>query len=259
MKILLSSRGSRGDVYPILAIAQQFKNQGHEITLCIPELFRDVAVECSHQCFYYSEDMEDAMSNMQHSWKGARKALEWFVHSIDEQFELYSKAGQDIDMMVTSVNEMAAASMAEYFNVPHYRIAYAPIIPGTQPPPLQPFQNMPAFMNRLFWKGLNTSVQLFKGHINKKRTSLGLAPISKVADYLAKSHTVHAINRMLAPASTSWKTPYSYAGYCFFQNTGDLESRLETLSNYFRKYSPLIQQSSATLRRRLDAQPHSQP
>jgi len=32
----------------------------------------------------------------------------------------------------------------------------------------------------------------------------------------------------------------------------DLENRLETLSNYFRKYSPLIGPSSASLRPRLD-------
>ena len=39
MKILLVTRGSQGDVLPYLAVAEELRRRGHEVTLNVPSLF----------------------------------------------------------------------------------------------------------------------------------------------------------------------------------------------------------------------------
>ena len=41
MRVLLSTIGSRGDVQPLMALAQQLRESGQEVRLCAPPDFRD--------------------------------------------------------------------------------------------------------------------------------------------------------------------------------------------------------------------------
>ena len=43
MKILFTAIGTRGDMEPFLALAEIFKNKGHEVTCLFPEQFRHLA------------------------------------------------------------------------------------------------------------------------------------------------------------------------------------------------------------------------
>ncbi|RKX70528.1 MAG: glycosyltransferase, partial [Spirochaetes bacterium] len=39
MKVLLAAHGSRGDVYPVIALAGRFKSEGHEVTMLTQQTF----------------------------------------------------------------------------------------------------------------------------------------------------------------------------------------------------------------------------
>ena len=62
------------------------------------------------------------------------------------------------------MSEMAAPTVAEYRGLRHYRLAYAPILPGNHPPPLIPWQNLPAFLNRTSWSAL----QMISRHLLRR-------------------------------------------------------------------------------------------
>jgi sterol 3beta-glucosyltransferase len=140
--------------------------------------------------------------------------------------------------MVTSVNEVAAPTVAEYRNIPHFRIAYTPVLAGYQPPPLIPWQRLPKMANLGLWHVINGMTGLLiKKYINKKRRDLGLDPMIGTGRYFTdRSHTILTINSTLAPPCTTWhkKYDFSYTGYCY----GDIHGNLEPGLMDFLKQGP---------------------
>jgi sterol 3beta-glucosyltransferase len=230
MKIVLSSRGSRGDVFPIVEIAAALKSQGHEADICVPQTFEHTVRRRGLTYSLYSEDSGQVMQKLGSGVRAIRTALDWFSSSIEEQFEFMLGATQEADAMATSVNEVAAPTVAEYRGIPHFRIAYTPVLPGYQPPPLIPWQNMPEMANRIFWHLVNGSTGLLIGKfINSMRKRLGLRPMPATGTYFtSRSHTILAINQTLAPPCASWfeRYDFDYAGYCYGSANEALEPEL---------------------------------
>jgi UDP:flavonoid glycosyltransferase YjiC (YdhE family) len=171
------------------------------------------------------------MAGLGSGLQAIQTALAWFSKSIDEQFDYMVEKTDGVDALVTSVNEIMAPTVAEYRNIPHFRVAYTPVLPGNQPPPLVPWQTFPAWGNRLMWRLINNFTGLFiRKIINKKRKKLGLSPMGPVANYFTdNSHTVMTINPVLAPPCESWNNVYdfSHTGYCYGDIYGTLDSGLE--------------------------------
>ncbi|MBW2264047.1 MAG: glycosyltransferase family 1 protein [Deltaproteobacteria bacterium] len=229
MRVLLSSRGSRGDVFPVLAISRELARRGHDVRLCVPENFRSIARQIGNELHCYDEDSDEVMRSMGSGWRAARNALEWFTRGIEAQFELLVPASAGADVLVSSVNEVAASSVAEHRGIPHFRVALAPVIPGEQPPPLQPYQRLPTLLNRASWLALNASTDvLFGRQINRTRRELGLDPVRRMPDCLAaSSHTLLAISPMISPPARGWRYPYTYTGYLHDFDSAALDPALE--------------------------------
>ena len=230
MNIVMTSRGSRGDVHPIIEIASALKREGHRIVLCVPKSFENKLKDSNDEYSLYSEDSGQMMHGLGSGLKAIQTALDWFASSINEQFEFMLKETKHADVLVTSVNEVAAPSVAEYRNIPHFRIGYTPVLPGYQPPPLIPWQGLPGFANMSLWHIINAGTGLFiKKHLNIKRMELGLEPMPGTGKYFtSRSHTILSINSTLAPPCPSWvkKYSYSYTGYCYGDIDGSLEPEL---------------------------------
>ena len=45
MKILVTCRGSTGDVYPVLALSERLLERGHQVRACAPAIYRDKILE----------------------------------------------------------------------------------------------------------------------------------------------------------------------------------------------------------------------
>ncbi len=226
MKVVLSSRGSRGDVYPIIEIGAALKRAGCKVSICVPEMFGPRARNKGLKPLLYSEDSAMAMQELGSGIGAIRTAINWFSRAIDEQIEFLLRETADADMLVTGVNEVAVPTVAERRCIPHYRIAYTPVLPGHQPPPLIPWQRLPGIANRGLWNAINFGTGLmFKNHINMHRRKLGMADVGGVDAYFTgRSHTILAINPVLAPPCRTWRRNYdfSYTGYCY----GDIDGGL---------------------------------
>lgn len=225
MKILLSSRGSRGDVHPVLQIAARLQGQGHGVHVCIPKTFAAAAAQRGLSSTFYDEDSAEVMRSFGAGWGAARAALAWFSRSIDRQLDILIERSAGADALVTSVNEVVATTAAQHRGIPHYRVAYAPMLPGDHPPPLLPYQRLPRVVNRAAWGLLGGSLRLLLGpQLNRRRGELGLEPLGSIARHLAtESRTLLAFSPTLGPPSAGWDYPYSYTGYCFDEDPVQLD------------------------------------
>lgn len=231
MKAVLSSRGSRGDVYPIIEIGAALKRAGWDVSICMPAMFEAHARNKGLAPLLYSEDSALVMQELGSGLGAIRTAIDWFSRAIDEQLEYLIRETEKADLLVTSVNEVGVPTVAEYRDIPHYRIAYTPVLPGYQPPPLIPWQRLPGIANKGLWKAINCFTGLmFRSHINSARRKLGLKEIGGVNDYFTgRSHTVLTINPVLAPPCRTWRDnyDYSYTGYCYGDINGGIDPDLE--------------------------------
>lgn len=231
MKIVLSSRGSRGDVNPIIEVAALLQKDGNEVIVCVPEMFKDYCEELELKPLLYPEDSLEVMQNMGSGLGSLKGAFAFFSKSAAQQFEFMLEAAKDADALVTTINEVAAPTIAEYYKIPHFRVGFSPVLPGNLAPPFMPWQNMPVFLNRLGWKGMNRFSQMILNRfVNGKRFELGLKPAKKSSDYhTGNSHTLLAINQQLAPPCKTWdkKYKYDYTGYCYGQIDGTIDPELK--------------------------------
>lgn len=226
MKAVLSSRGSRGDVNPIIEIGGLLNKKGHEVAISVPAVFKEYALEQGLNPSVYDEDSKELMKGLGSGLSSIKKAMDFFKNSIDQQFDFLLEATRDADVLIATVNELTAPTIAEYRNIPHFRLTFAPVLPGNHPPPFSPWQNMPIILNKLGWGVLSLlSLLAIRKFINYKRKELGLAPVSDSNNYhTGRSHTLLSINPELAPPCKTWegKYKYDYTGYCYGQIDGEL-------------------------------------
>ena len=231
MKVVLSTRGSRGDVHPVIEVAAALKRAGCGVSISVPTLFGDHARSMGLDPLLYPEDSELVMQELGSGLGAIRTSLDWFSRAIDEQFEYLMAESADADCLLTSVNEVAVPTIAEYHGIPHYRLAYTPVLPGRQPPPLIPWQGLPGTINRGLWSAINgVTALIVRGRINVKRRDLDLPPMGGINAYFTgRSRTLLAINRTLAPPCRTWdaRYRYDYTGYCHGSPGTELDPALE--------------------------------
>ncbi|MBN2496176.1 MAG: glycosyltransferase family 1 protein [Deltaproteobacteria bacterium] len=229
MRIVCAGRGSRGDVAPILDIAAALQHCGHEVCVCVPDSFEAQAARGGFDIRCFREDSQHLMRGFGAGWKAASVALRWVARSLEEQRRVLLEASVGVDALVSGATVMMAPSVAEFRRIPYYRIAFAPILPGDQPPPLVPWQGMPRQVNRVLWRGLNAAVGLvMKRFLDAGRRKMGLASPGAVEDYFAGyGHTLLAISPWLAPPSAAWRHAYTYTGYCHGEDGHPLAEDLQ--------------------------------
>ena len=126
-------------------------------------------------------------------------------------------AARGADLLITTSAELHAPTAAEALGLPHMRLAYAPILPGDQTPPVLPVPELPPGPSRALWFAMNEGMMAALGrHLNGYRRRLGLRPARNMSEYLQwRCLTVIAVSRLLSPTDPGWSWRYRYTGYCF--------------------------------------------
>ena len=229
MKVVLAAAGSRGDVQPVLEIATVLKQRGHAVKVFVPRLFEPVVAERGLDAGYLRTDSTLLMRSLDSGFRAARQVLTWAASAMQEQFALLLPATEDADVLLTTVNELGAPTIAEHWHIPHVRIGYAPFLPGDQAPAVQPLQRLPSFANRLLWTAVNAGTALlFGGPLNAQRKQLGLPRVRDIGEYSAgKAHNLLALDPVLGPPARGWRFSHDYIGYPFGGDTGPIAPELE--------------------------------
>ena len=231
MNILLTAHGSRGDVYPMIALGTHFRKDGHRVTMFTQPNYRSCLEDAGIRGIFSTEDMRAAMTAMGADWRGIRRMMEWSRKSLEEEFSLLEGISDEVDLVVSTNQEFSIASLAERRGIPAFRLSYIPAIPGDHTPPLIPWQNLPVPVNRLIWKGFAAGLDsMSKKTVNRWRMSHGLPEVKSLTPHMTSIfHTLYAFNDVLAPPHPSWNDDvYTYCGYCFEEDEQELPTDLET-------------------------------
>jgi UDP:flavonoid glycosyltransferase YjiC (YdhE family) len=210
MRIALAAEGTRGDVYPMLALGESLRAAGHEVLLCGPPDFGARARARGLDFHPVGTDVREYLTAHADAIAGGnlrvvRAGHAYFDECIGAQFRSLPEATRGADQIIGAGIQFAGPSVAELHGIPYRYIAYCPcVLPSAEHPPfLLPAQSLPRWVNRLaWWFVLVIYSRLLRGEINRQRSGLGLAPVTDGYRYLLTERPMLAADAELAPRPT---------------------------------------------------------
>ena len=200
--MLLAPHGTRGDVQPMVALAVALRGRGHIVSFIVPSNF--VGWIRAHG-FGAESNGIDAEAVLRAAGPNLQ-SLRWQRAHLTELtatlFASVARASAGTDLIVGAGLQPAAASVAEWRDVPYASVAFCPcVIPGSAaPPPIVRTQTLPHWVNNLLWQLGGPVVDFgFRGTINRGRATLGLEPIDRPLAHLAGRRTIVAADPDLGP------------------------------------------------------------
>ncbi|MFD7628829.1 glycosyltransferase [Streptomyces sp. NPDC059851] len=205
MRVLLSTYGSRGDVEPLVGLAEQVRALGAEVRVCAPpdEDFAQrlagvgvplVPVGPSARALTLAAPPPSSLP-------------ERAASLIADQFEAVTAAAEGCDVLVATGVMPAAAgarSVAEKLGIPSVSVTFQQLtLPSPHRPPLAyPGRPLPPEVtdNRMLWDLDAESINaLFGEALNTNRASAGLPPVDDVRAYVIGDRPWLATDPVLDP------------------------------------------------------------
>jgi len=202
MRILLASHGTRGDVQPIVALGVALKAAGHLVQLVAPANFvtwvRGYGLDIQSDGIDVEDLLRSAGSELQTlSWQ-----MRYLSHNTPLIFEPVARASEGCELIVGAGLQFAAASVAQWRDVPYAHAVFCPCATpnSATPPPNVHRQTLPRWINRLLWQAGGPLADLaLRGPINRGRATLGLKAIDSPISQILKGRTILAADRDLGP------------------------------------------------------------
>jgi vancomycin aglycone glucosyltransferase len=174
MRVLLSVVGTRGDAQPVIALALEVRELGHEVRLCLPPNFIGWAQGLGFAATPVGIEMRAPRAGA-----AARQPV---PDLITDQFDAVGAAAKGCDIILgANAHQYAARSVAELQGIRYVNAVYAPTA-------------LPAADNTRAWN--ERSLQ----RVNANRARLGLAPIDDVLRHIVTDHPWLATDPTLDPS-----------------------------------------------------------
>jgi vancomycin aglycone glucosyltransferase len=213
MRVLLSSIGSRGDVQPILALALELRELGHQGVALVAPNFKSWLESFGIECIPIGPDVKKystrfAQKSMPKPTKDQMRQLA--QHTVRDQFKTTQEAARGCDLILAGgALQTAARSIGEALQIPYVYAAYCPAtLPSPDHPPprlrarFRPL-SLPKLGNRLLWKLDERSWDnFFLEAVNAERQALGLTRIQHVRDYVSTDQPWLAADPVLGPPAS---------------------------------------------------------
>lgn len=228
MNIFLLTQGSRGDVQPMVALAQRLAQSGYTVTLGAPPefahlakaydiAFRPVGISISERL--KSEDGKAALQsgNIFRRIRFVRQLQQEMADKVS--YESW-QAAQGADAILYWTGMIAGYTVAEKLGIPCAEVAPFPARPTRV---FSPFligngKDCGPYLNRLMWK-INTQIiwQLVRRGVNQQRRMLELPPFSLFGPHqvLNKVPVFHAYSPAVVPRPADWPEQAYVTGFFF--------------------------------------------
>jgi vancomycin aglycone glucosyltransferase len=214
MRVLLSTIGSRGDVQPLVALAQQLRALGQEVRLCVPPDFRDGIERLGFSVTPIGPEVGKATAASLPATPvppSPDELRQMVAGTVATQFETVAAAARGCDVIVAATAlQIAARSVAERMGVPYVFAAYCPIVlpsPHHAPPPLRMRGQGPTpetADHREIWdEDARRWNDTWGAALNAHRASAGLPPVSDVRSHMFTDRPWLAADPTLGP----WPDP----------------------------------------------------
>jgi vancomycin aglycone glucosyltransferase len=230
MRILLVTHGTRGDVQPVVALGVALKARGHVVQLVAPSNFvtwvRGYGLDIQSDGIDVEDLLRSARSGLQTlSWQ-----LRYLSHNTPLLFEPVARASEGFELIVCAGIQFAAASVAQWRNVPYVHVVFCPCATpnSATPPPNVHKQTLPRWINRLLWQVGGPLADLaLRGPINRGRATLGLEALDNPISQILKGRTILASDPDLGPLPDDAPTSAVSTDAWVLDEPGVLDARVE--------------------------------
>jgi UDP:flavonoid glycosyltransferase YjiC (YdhE family) len=212
MRIAIAAEGTRGDIHPMLALAERLVARGHTVRFCAPPDFGAAVARSGVEFVPVGAEVrsfltESATALRRGGVAVVRRLVEWGERSLASQFEALPRAFEGMDRAFGAGTIVGAASAAELLEIPFRFVAYAPaLLPSAQHAPIVfPLATRNRIVNRALWWGAHALITVaLRGDLNRARRALGLAPVRDVLGHMLSPRPVLAADRPLASLPTDF-------------------------------------------------------
>ena len=237
MRVILTSHGSTGDIFPVIALAVALQRAGHHVRFATIPHYRvdveDAGIEFLPLCPDWEQaDLSYWMGRLQKIRTPIYQLRELYVGAhkyIPEMIRRMDAAMPDTDLVVSSYLFPMNKGIADRHGVPFATFAFAPhVIPSPDYPP----ENIPSprwlgttlrrAWNRWLWQTANAIVDRV---INRTvAPSLRAAGLPKVRNFFSKPAErvlVALPETLFRPRDAEIDDRFRFTGYCRWQSPED--------------------------------------
>lgn len=230
MRVLIGAFGTRGDVQPMLALAQALVGRGHELLLAVPPNLKGLSRAFGLDAFAVGLDYEELSHRATHgSMREVLGAMPLVRGEVRAQLDALEQSAAWADLLVGSGVATTGAILGEKLRKPYVYFALNPqfFASGDHPSLLVPWQQLPRWLNRLsksadawLWQ------RVLGGTVNSIRAERGLARTGNVWRTLLGTTPVAAFDPVLAPAPADAHVPITQVGALFAHEAEELSSEV---------------------------------
>lgn len=243
MRVILTSHGSTGDIYPVIALAVALQKAGHRVRFAtIPHYKEEIeaaGVEFYPLCPNWQQaDLSYWMGRLQKIRTPIYQLREIYVGAkkhIPDMISRMEAIMPETDLVVSSYLFPMNRGIAEKYNVPFATLAFAPhVIPSPDYPP----ENLPSprwlgqttrrAWNNWLWKTANAVVDRVIN--NCVAAELRAARLPKVRNFFSKPAgrvLVTVSEALLRPPGAEMDARFRWVGYCRWQSAESPEMDAE--------------------------------
>lgn len=224
MKVVLASIGSRGDVQPMVAIAQALAARGHRPVIAAPPDFAAWVRTFGIEFVPLGIDVNAFMHRHRETlggniWKFFQETRALFESELPAQLDALLELGGDAGAIVFAAGAVAGPSAGEKLGIPVLGVLFTTtVIPSSDHAPVViPWRTLPRWVNALLWRAMDAGWNLLlrKG-LDAARARHGLPPVRDVAAHLyEESHFVVAVDPVLFPVDAAWRERMPAVGFLF--------------------------------------------
>jgi len=216
LRIALTSEGTRGDIDPLLALAERFRERGHDAFLCAPPDFAADAAARQLEFHAIGRSVREFMHAQSEAVARGGLALlrsirSYVASALADQFEQLPRAARGADLIIGAGVQAAAASTAELYDLPYRYVVFCPtLLPSPEHPPVfTPLARSTSWLNRRLWSLTRTALNLgMRRALNRHRSALGLAPVRDLLSHLLSERPVVAVDPLLGALPTRCALPF---------------------------------------------------
>ena len=167
--------GTRGDVQPMLALALELINSGHEVIFCAPPENEELVKNYNCPFFPIGTSIKDKLAgnSSKNPTTLTRPSASFMKQEITNQVEQLPGIVKGSDLVLGVGYVFGVPVVSEYLGITYRFVAFYPsILGGSKNDPLH---------GRILWRfGKGAMNAVLKSFINKKRKEFNLKPISDV-------------------------------------------------------------------------------
>ncbi|MDB5874773.1 MAG: putative glycosyltransferase [Ramlibacter sp.] len=236
LRVVLATVGSRGDVQPMLALAQALAARGHVPVLAAPPNCEAWIRSLGFEFAPVGRDIqaflaEDAGIMTGNPLKQATASVRYFTDQIPQHFASLKQACEGADALLWAGLAVAAPSVAEHLRLPTFAVFYSTcMVPGQlHPPPTIPWHGMPGWINRALWRvHRRVSHWLIGKPLNIARATVGLPAVRFHEHVFESDGRVFAVDEGVFPADPGWAPGrFPYANFLYFDDPAVLDAELD--------------------------------